>query len=242
MYKKISGIYRITCLSNGKHYIGSAQSIKARWASHKNNLKHNKHSNRHLQNAYNKFGAENFEFEVIELCNNDNLIEREQYWIDCIDASNPDVGMNNSPTATTTKGFRHSVNTINILKEKAKNRDHSHLKIYTESLRGKPAHNKGKPGMRWTDDMKKRASESHIGQVAWNKGIKHKLETRIKTSETLKSKGINVKYKDDTRNMIYELRDAGLSYPQIADKTGVSMSQCHKICKQRQGIFYGRRV
>ena len=44
-------------------------------------LKKNYHHNIHLQNAWNKYGEENFEFSIIEECHMDQLDQREIYWI-----------------------------------------------------------------------------------------------------------------------------------------------------------------
>lgn len=76
------GIYRIKNSINNKIYIGSTKNIEARWAKHKALLRHNKHQNAHLQNAWNKYGENAFIFEVIEECKIEDLINREQFFID----------------------------------------------------------------------------------------------------------------------------------------------------------------
>jgi group I intron endonuclease len=80
---KSFGVYQIKCLVDSKVYIGSTtKSFYKRWSQWKTNLKHNK-ANRHLQNAYNKYGADNFEFTVIEVIENEaDVLSREQYWMD----------------------------------------------------------------------------------------------------------------------------------------------------------------
>lgn len=75
------GIYCIKCLINKKVYIGSSINIESRIIHHKNCLKRNKHSNFHLQNSWNKYGEENFKFSVIEICNKENLLEKENFYI-----------------------------------------------------------------------------------------------------------------------------------------------------------------
>jgi len=85
-----SGIYKIINKVNGKYYVGSSQNIKCRWENHKSNLKKNKHWNKHLQNAYNKYGVENFEYVIIEYVNVIQLLEVEQKYLDeC--KNNPDT-------------------------------------------------------------------------------------------------------------------------------------------------------
>ena len=79
-----SGIYKIRNISNNHIYVGSAVNIKSRWSSHKAALKKQTHHGSYLQRAWNKYGAECFEFSVIELCEKEKLIEREQYYIDTL--------------------------------------------------------------------------------------------------------------------------------------------------------------
>ena len=81
MIKNISGIYCIKNKINKKKYIGSSKNISYRYGRHFSNLRRNKHKNKHLQNAVNKYGIENFSFEIIEIVKNNNLIIREQFYI-----------------------------------------------------------------------------------------------------------------------------------------------------------------
>lgn len=76
------GIYKITNKINGKSYYGSAKDIKRRWTRHKSQLNHNRHENRILQRAWNKYGNINFSFEIVELCEMENLLEYEQKYLD----------------------------------------------------------------------------------------------------------------------------------------------------------------
>lgn len=98
-----SGVYSITNLVNGNKYIGSAVNISRRWREHKKMLSKNVHHSGYLQNAWNKYGAENFEFTVIEYCEADYLIRCEQFYIDC---EKPAYNM--SPTAGSNLGIKFS--------------------------------------------------------------------------------------------------------------------------------------
>lgn len=82
--KKLSGIYKIVNLINNKFYIGSAVSLLNRYHTHKNSFVKNKHKNQHLQNSINKYDISNFKFEVIELCSKEELLIKEQYYIDTL--------------------------------------------------------------------------------------------------------------------------------------------------------------
>jgi hypothetical protein len=54
---KISGIYKIINKINNKYYVGSS-----------------KHINPHLQNAWNKYGQNNFDFVITEECSSNKKV------------------------------------------------------------------------------------------------------------------------------------------------------------------------
>ena len=64
----MSGIYMIRNIINNKVYIGQSSDLKDRLAHHKSSLRHNRHYSSYLQNAWNKYGEENFEFIILEEC------------------------------------------------------------------------------------------------------------------------------------------------------------------------------
>lgn len=76
-----AGIYSITNLVTGKKYVGKSISIYNRFYQHKVELRKNEHYNKYLQHAWNKYGEENFKFEIVEEHDKENLREREIYWI-----------------------------------------------------------------------------------------------------------------------------------------------------------------
>jgi len=76
------GIYRIKNKINDKCYYGSSKNIEKRWKTHLNQLKNKKHINSILQRAWDKYGENNFIFEVVEECKLENLFEVEQKYID----------------------------------------------------------------------------------------------------------------------------------------------------------------
>lgn len=79
--KKVSGVYKITCLKNGMIYIGSSKNVKTRISNHKYSLRNNLHHNFYLQEDYNIYGLENFKFEILKTCEN-NYLELEQKYLD----------------------------------------------------------------------------------------------------------------------------------------------------------------
>ena len=76
------GIYRIKNKINDKCYYGSSKNIEKRWKTHLNQLKNKKHINSILQRAWDKYGENNFIFEVVEECKLENLFEVEQKYLD----------------------------------------------------------------------------------------------------------------------------------------------------------------
>lgn len=78
---KTCGIYKITNNVNQKSYIGLSVDIEDRWCEHRRELNQQRHKNKHLQRAWNKYGESNFTFEIIEECEKDELCSRERFYI-----------------------------------------------------------------------------------------------------------------------------------------------------------------
>ncbi len=82
-----NGVYCVINIINNKKYIGSASGIGMifeRLIKHRSTLLLNKHYNKHFQKAWNKYGKDSFEIEILEVCEKEKCIEREQYYIDLL--------------------------------------------------------------------------------------------------------------------------------------------------------------
>lgn len=77
------GIYKITNKINNKAYIGQSICIEKRWKNHiiTSTNPHDEGYNYPLYRAFRKYGIDNFNFEIIEECSQDQLNTRECYWI-----------------------------------------------------------------------------------------------------------------------------------------------------------------
>lgn len=102
--EKISGIYKITAKHNGKVYIGQSNDIYTRWRSHWKQV--NRGDNDCLHNYMRKYGKDNFEYEIIEKCNQSIINEREKYWISYYDSYNN--GLNSTLGGEGVKGKTYS--------------------------------------------------------------------------------------------------------------------------------------
>ena len=72
------GIYKITNKLNGKSYIGQSIHIEKRWQEHKRNIGSNKNP---MYLDFEKYGIDNFSFEILEQCQINELDEKEIYYI-----------------------------------------------------------------------------------------------------------------------------------------------------------------
>ena len=110
-----SGIYKITNSVNNKIYIGSAVNLNSRKNEHWYELRNNKHHSKYLQRSWNKYKGEVFKFEIVEYCNIENLITREQYYIDTLKPK-----YNSCKIAGSMLGFKFTQDSKNKMKESYK--------------------------------------------------------------------------------------------------------------------------
>lgn len=99
-------IYLIQNVCNGKGYVGSAsRGLGSRKWLHLRQLGLGIHHSKHLQRAWNRYGAECFQWLVLETVDNlSEILKREQYWLDKLQTSKKDRGYNVSPTAGSNAG------------------------------------------------------------------------------------------------------------------------------------------
>lgn len=105
-----SGIYKITNSANGKAWVGQSYNLRKRQLQHLRLFAQNKNSP-HLQRAWNKYGAGNFAFQVVEYCCETSLTEREQWWMDHLKVADSRYGYNMCPAAASCKGVKHTAAT-----------------------------------------------------------------------------------------------------------------------------------
>ncbi len=104
------GIYSICCRETGKIYIGSSVNITKRVKQHSSELGRQVHKKIYLQRAWNKYGKDSFQFNVIDLATSiDGLVEKEKFWIGYFDSTNNKRGYNllNAPANISTYGTKN---------------------------------------------------------------------------------------------------------------------------------------
>lgn len=93
-----TAVYVITNLVSNKVYVGSSVNAKRRLKEHRNRLNRKQHGNEYLQRAWDKYGPASFKFEIVEQCDPETRLVREQEWINNLKAENEDFGYNLIPT------------------------------------------------------------------------------------------------------------------------------------------------
>lgn len=167
-----SGVYIITCMVNGKHYIGFSGKIRKRLTEHKNNLRKGIHKNSYLQDDFTLHSEKNFTFEELELYPVDQMASFENWWCNELNTHNREFGYNVKPTnpdnlslhSQETKdkisklktGFSHTTETkIKMSKNSA------HRKVPVEEIE---AGRLARIGTKHTDETKRQMSVSGKGK------------------------------------------------------------------------------
>lgn len=76
-----SGVYIIKNNLNNKFYLGVSKDFKDRFRHHKSDLRLNKHHSILLQRAVNKYGIENFSFEILLRSPVEYLYKLEEWFL-----------------------------------------------------------------------------------------------------------------------------------------------------------------
>ncbi len=195
----VTGIYKFTNKLDKKVYIGQAVNIERRRKAHFDIAKKHK-DNTYFHNALNKYGIDNFDFEVLIECPKENLNYWEQFYISYYCSNNKRFGYNETEGGYSTcfsedvlyrmsesakkrgnnlpEGFKHSVESRKKNSDSHKGKTPWNKGIKTgpnpkisEAKRGKEGPNKGR---KFSSEAKKHMSESHIGKKSGNTG-KHKV-------------------------------------------------------------------
>ena len=154
-----SGVYAIRNLVDGKVYIGSAQNLRHRKSQHFSDLRCGRHASRHLQRAFEKHGAAAFVFDVLEECAVDELIAREQVYIDAYSSATSAYGYNSRPVAASNRGHRFSDETRQRMSD-AFNRNRKPM-----AAESRKRCDETRRGQQRSEDVRRKMSESALSRT-----------------------------------------------------------------------------
>lgn len=223
-----SGIYCIENMINGKKYIGQTKDIDRRKYEHLRELKGNHHYNKYLQNAFNKYGVNNFKFYIIEKCNIDNLDEREMFYIKKYNTMDKTKGYN-------LRAGGHKPKLSETSKEKISQTRKKRIK-------------EGKiipVGHKWTDEQRERLSKALLKSYKNNPELKERLSEAKATICIEKVKRIKMLlYMDMDINEIADITgvginiishlDQGTTFQHILSKLNYYIKNRYNINRQKQ--------
>ena len=196
-----SGVYKWTNLKNGNCYVGSSVNLSRRLAQYYNlNLLTKYRKNSLIHKALLKYGYSTFKLEILEYCDRENAIKREQYYIDTF---KPEYNI--LKVAGSALGFKHSAETIEKLRLKATGRKHTieALAKMMGRTHSEVTKNKIKDILR-TEDVRKKMVDAFLNRT----GVKVSDETRVKMQSAQANRdwvtvpGIKVEVKDLSTNLV----------------------------------------
>lgn len=206
-----SGIYKITNTKNGKCYIGQTTNLKTRWQHHRANLRSNKHSNRYLQFAFNKYGERAFKYEIICRCEENCLDELEKYYIRFCNSLSTENGYN----------IEDGGNAQKHLSEETK-------KIKSEQLKGRKWSEKQKQSFK--KYIKKRAETFKTNYKKENHPNFGKIFSEERLQRMRKSHGRD----GDIEEAVKIYLEEGLSCEKSAEKANVGKRRLKLILQERK--------
>lgn len=167
-----SGVYKITNSVDGKIYIGSAIRFRERYRKHCSSLRRGTHYNNHLKSAVNKYGLENFKFELIEITSLEDRKVREQELI--LEAKSYDDSIGYNRKCETGTVAIYSPETLKVFSDNGKRlgelskerfQDPEYKRRFAEHMRSIPK------------------SEEHLAKIRENGANYNKNSMKFKTLE-----------------------------------------------------------
>lgn len=221
----IPGIYICTCITTNKSYIGQTKNLKYRIMSeHIQKLNKNKHPNKYLQNSWNKYGDNNFEWKILEICNIEDLDELEMMWISKLNTIYPNgFNLTNGADSSTRGNIMSEVSRkkmSSLWDEKRRlNRSKENYKFWSSLTDSEYAENSRKLKNAWTIERKKKASKIMSDRFQ-NMSQEDKIEFSKKISLSHKNRDItganNSNAKaiicTETNEIFYTIKDAAKRY------------------------------
>lgn len=196
-----TGVYTITNKITNQIYVGcTLQSFKIRWSIHKRSLNKGTSNSILLQRAWKKYGADNFVFEELVICDKETIYSEEHYWATLLNTHNPKFGYNLKPT--------HPDNSTIISKE-------ARFKMKEKAT-----------GRRWSDEYKEMFRQSKLGKKQSKIQIENAAKGKHKTILQFDLNGNFLKEWESTKLAAKELN---LNAPNICNNLKGKTKYCGKF-------------
>jgi group I intron endonuclease len=186
MREKKCGIYCIENLVNGKKYIGKSIDIGFRWNGHRTKFKNKKHANPYFQNSYDKYGEENFKYSIIEICEKEELSEREIFYIKEFNTKHPN-GYNVTDGGEGAAGLKRAPRTPEHSKkigDANRGKHHNISDEDREKMRQRMIGNKLGVGWVPSQEYRENHSKKMTGKIYASRGRKQSPELIARRVET----------------------------------------------------------
>jgi group I intron endonuclease len=185
--KKIIGVYKIsnTLCPEGKYYIGYSCNIKQRLQTHKSTLRGGKHRNIRMQRAYEKYGSECFDYEILQECENEEDAKNvELSYLEDLTIRDKLYNLHYNSSGGDMLTFHPDREQIIERMKNTQKKRNSELtqEEYKRKFCTKTGEKNGMYGRTHTDELKKRLSIINKGREPPNKGKKASQETKDKLS------------------------------------------------------------
>jgi group I intron endonuclease len=227
----VSGIYEIINVRNQKRYIGQTKNLYRRQCSHIGKLRRNIHPNKHLQNAWNKYGEDVFQFRVLEYCPLENLDARELFWINCYQSNQ--VGYNIRIDPVNNRGVKWSEEHREKM-GKIINDENSWFKNHIIPRVTMEKAWEASRNRIWTQEERERHSKRMTG-------VKTKDTSRMKAAQTGENNGDAKLTELEAKQIIY-LLDRGYESALLADIYKVAFGTISAIKRCRAWTYFDRNT
>lgn len=202
-YKTNYAVYKITNNITNKSYIGVDSYFPKRLRQHQSMLLNNKHKNKYLQSSYNKYGKDNFTFELLETC-----IDRETMLLKEIELiklyNSLENGYNHTVGGEGSFGYKHSEESISKMSSWERIVTPEWRKAISDATRGKSK----KKGIKRIN---------HPDYSRWIGGEKHPV----------------AKLKQQDVNNIRKLYNDGETQLSLSKKFNITKTQVYNIVKNK---------
>lgn len=228
-----SGIYCAIHRSSGMCYVGSSLNIEVRRKRHIASAKAGKMPL--IQRALRAFGADSFDFEVLEFCGKEKLLARENFWIGFLQAATID-------------GFNTRRNPTAIYDRTVSDVTRQRLSLAHKGRKGRPLSDEAKAKISKANKGRKREpiSEAHKEILRARKGVKlgplsEEHRRKISERQTGKKRG---PHSEETKRKMSEAQMG----KKLSEETKARMSKSmkgRKISEEHKeklrALFTGRK-